>query len=142
MNLIEPHKESEEFLRLSVELKNKLSKWDLEVQNQKNKKYIRDYDDFKNGNIFKWQTTGAPSLPVLEIIPNHEIPNHGIIESPLLSQGRNSTYGYDYIEQGPYTQRGTQAHRGNNQRGKPGKGRRGGPHTPLTSNSQYQQQYE
>lgn len=52
---IESHKESEEFLRLSAELKNKLVKWDYETQNKKKKKYIRDLEDFRKGNIYKWQ---------------------------------------------------------------------------------------
>lgn len=108
-------------MRLSVELKNKLTNWYLDVQNKKKKKYIRDFDDFKNGNIFKWQNTGAPSPIVLD-----NIPNHTIADSPLPTQSRNFTYSYDYPAHGPTAQRDVQAYRGNNEKAKQDRRRRGG----------------
>ena len=58
--ILEPLKDSEEFLKLSGELKNKLVKWDSEIQNKKKKKFIRDWDDFTGVNsIFKWQSTST-----------------------------------------------------------------------------------
>lgn len=51
---LEPLKDSGEFLKLSGELKNKLTKWDFEIQNKKKKKCIRDLKDFSEGNIYKW----------------------------------------------------------------------------------------
>lgn len=80
---IESHKESEEFLRLAAELKNKLVKWDYETQNKKKKKYIRDFEDFGKGNIYKWQSKPGDlvTAPLPPVPTNREPPY-----TPLPSQ--------------------------------------------------------
>lgn len=62
---LEPHKDSEEFLRLSGELKQKLAKWDSETQAKKKKKFLRDLKDYNEGVIFKWQAN-VPRDPMKE----------------------------------------------------------------------------
>lgn len=87
---MESHKESEEFLRLSAELKNKLQKWDYEIQNKKKKKFIRDLEDFGRGNVYKWQLKSGdgnnilshPDLQATDY-PNTPLPTP--IEEPVFS---------------------------------------------------------
>lgn len=81
---IEPFKESEEFLRLSTELKNRLIKWDTETQNKKNKKFIRDLDDFGKNNVFKWQVT-TPDVASTQIHLNPS--NVDMANTPLTVRG-------------------------------------------------------
>lgn len=72
-NNLEPLKDSEEFLKLSGDLDNKLFKWDLEIQNKNKNKFIRDLDDFSGGHIFKWHNIPVPAsntvvVPVINTI--------------------------------------------------------------------------
>lgn len=94
-NIIEPHKESEELLRLSTELKNRLIKWDSEIQNKKNKTFVRDLDDFRKGNIFKWQM-GPVDVAFTQTQPSP--PNLETINTALPIPRENTVYTYDYSE--------------------------------------------
>ncbi|XP_077327470.1 uncharacterized protein LOC143961999 [Lithobates pipiens] len=60
---IESFKDTPDFIRLSVELKDKMSKWDFEVQNKKKKKFIRDSDDFNGGEQRLRQEAEQPRTP-------------------------------------------------------------------------------
>lgn len=51
-----PHKSSMEYNNLSTNLKNHLEKEEREQKTKKQKKYSRDLSDYKNGNVFSWQT--------------------------------------------------------------------------------------
>lgn len=53
---LEPHKESTDFKRLATQLNKDLIAKDLEVQQRKMKKYQRDISDYKNDQVFKWQS--------------------------------------------------------------------------------------
>ncbi|PIO13460.1 hypothetical protein AB205_0035140, partial [Aquarana catesbeiana] len=92
---IESHKESEEFLRLSAELKNKLIKWDHETQNKKKKKYIRDADDFGKGIIYKWQTkSGDTSTNPSGFCPTTQEPP----QTPLYNHQDEGIVHYDQFD--------------------------------------------
>ncbi|WP_227643931.1 hypothetical protein, partial [Klebsiella pneumoniae] len=53
---IEPSKDTPEFLTLSRELRNKLTKWDKESSNKKKEKFIRDTGDYARKEVFRWQS--------------------------------------------------------------------------------------
>lgn len=53
---MEPLQNATDFTRLSGELKNKMIKWDKEIQDKKKNKYIRDSGDYMKGEVFKWQS--------------------------------------------------------------------------------------
>lgn len=52
---LEVFKETTEFKTYTTQLNKDLTKKDREVQQKKSKKYIRDINDFRNGQVFKWQ---------------------------------------------------------------------------------------
>lgn len=50
-----PHKSTAEYINLSTNLKNHLEKEEREQKTKKQKKYSRDMNDYKTGNVFIWQ---------------------------------------------------------------------------------------
>lgn len=76
-SLLEPLQNSPDFLRLSGELKNKMVKWDTEVQEKKRNKFIRDSGDFSRGEVFKWQSRmqTPESAPVTSTQPTSNVPS-------------------------------------------------------------------
>lgn len=121
------------FFKLSTDLGNKLTKWDTEVQNEKKEKYIRDSDDFRSGNIFKWQATPPPDPSGSNTHP---------LQNGSKSLPVPSSTAYNYPPSAPPPMRGGQVTRGNFKRGR-GRGR-GPPKTPNRDNhhhTYYQQDY-
>lgn len=82
-------------MRLSAELKNRLIKWDSEIQNKKKKVFFRDLDYFGKGNVFNWQTGPVEvTMTQTQLGPaNLETTN-----IPLPTPRENNVYVYDYSE--------------------------------------------
>lgn len=52
---LEPHKESAQFTTLTQQLNRVLGQKDHELKQRKKKKYLRDTNDYKQDQVFKWQ---------------------------------------------------------------------------------------
>lgn len=90
---IEPLQESPDFSKLSGELKNKMVKWDKEVQDKKKNKYIRDSGNYSRGEVFKWQS----KVHISESVPSH-IPTQVTSNKPL--PGTTVIYSQPHNSQG------------------------------------------
>lgn len=91
IDLIEPSKESPEFIRLSGELKTKLIRWDKESQDKKRKKFLRDLSDFGSHQVFKWQSLIATQAdpPQSVSMDTSDLP---LDESTQATQGPSRTW--------------------------------------------------
>lgn len=58
-NKLSSYKELDEYKNKSDNLKKILEKEDLDQRSKKKKKYIRDLDDYKTSQVFKWQVRRA-----------------------------------------------------------------------------------
>lgn len=151
---MEPLQNAIDFTRLSGELKNKMIKWDREIQDKKKKKskYNRDSGDYTKGEVFKWQSklpaqdTGTEnSIPMQTQsrstphtpIPQPRPPNlQGAVPKKYPyphNRGRGqSNRGNSYkVNQVPYSMPYNQTYR-DNSRGPPRQSR--GRHTSNSSN--------
>ena len=139
-DLIEPSKETSEFIRLSGELKTKLIRWDKESQDKKRKKFLRDYNDFSTNLVFKWQSLMATQAdpPQSTSMDTMELPSS---DSHQANQGPSTSWAGVVEAQGTPVRVTTPKTRGqgpSKSRGK-GKGRnRGGYPQPDMHPSQQQ----
>lgn len=106
---LETHKETAEFLTLTIQLNKDLIKKDKEVQLRKSKKYSRDINDFKNDQVFKWQSQIGSNDPIsaystpekvvrvhsyhTDLTPIHNIPKTSRQEDPRVELVEHKTRG-------------------------------------------------
>lgn len=92
---LEVFKETTEFKTYTTQLNKDLTKKDREVQQRKSKKYIRDINDFRNDQAFKWQSqlgktdTGSTYSTPEKIVRVH---SQQMNEPPLQSPQRRGYY--------------------------------------------------
>lgn len=60
---MDQYKDTAEFAQLANELKKKMEKVDKETQEKKRKKFMRDINDFKSKEVFKWQSNISDNAP-------------------------------------------------------------------------------